>query len=94
VVAYVFGAVAGELAEAQAQRRTGLTEEQWRASVGPYIREVIESGAYPQFARRVTEAEDPDPEQRFEFGLACVLDGVAARAGGRSGAPVPASQRP
>nr|BFF04937.1 TetR/AcrR family transcriptional regulator C-terminal domain-containing protein [Streptoalloteichus tenebrarius] len=85
VLAYVFGSVAGELAEAQAQRRTGLTEDQWRASVGPYIREVIASGAYPLFARRVTEAEDPTPDQRFEFGLACVLDGVAARvhSGGR-----------
>jgi AcrR family transcriptional regulator len=83
-LAYVFGAVAGELAEVQAQRRTGLTQEQWQASVGPYIREVIDSEAYPHFARRVVEAEDPDPEQRFEFGLACVLDGVAARAHGRT----------
>ena len=79
VLAYVFGAVANELAEIQAQRRSGLTEDQWRASVGPYIRDVIDSGAYPQFARRVLEAEDADPDQRFEFGLACVLDGVAAR---------------
>ncbi|MFJ9853907.1 TetR/AcrR family transcriptional regulator C-terminal domain-containing protein [Streptomyces sp. NPDC101150] len=40
---------------------------------------MVESGRYPQFARRVVEAEDPTPEERFEFGLACVLDGVAAR---------------
>jgi AcrR family transcriptional regulator len=80
VRAYVFGAVADELAEVHAQRRTGLTEEQWRASLGPYVRQIIDSGAYPHFARRVLEAEDPDPEQRFEFGLACVLDGVAANA--------------
>ncbi|MFF3671378.1 TetR/AcrR family transcriptional regulator C-terminal domain-containing protein [Microtetraspora malaysiensis] len=79
VRAYVFGAVARDLAEEQAQRRSGLTEDQWRESVAPYIREVIDSGAYPQFARRVAEAEDADPEERFEFGLACVLDGIAAR---------------
>ncbi|ARF57788.1 TetR/AcrR family transcriptional regulator C-terminal domain-containing protein [Streptomyces gilvosporeus] len=84
VMAYVFGAVTQELAELQAQRRSGLTEEQWRASVGPYIREVVESGAYPQFARRVVEAEDRAPQEQFAFGLACVLDGVAARVRGAS----------
>jgi AcrR family transcriptional regulator len=79
LMAYVHGQVARELAEQQARRRSGLTEEQWQASVGPYIREVIASGAYPQFARRVLEAEEAGPEERFDFGLACVLDGVAAR---------------
>jgi hypothetical protein len=68
LLAFVHGAVARE-----------LTEEQWQASVGPYIRDVIASGAYPQFARRVLDAEDASPAQRFDFGLACVLDGLAAR---------------
>lgn len=80
VLAYVSGTVAAELAEIQAQRRTGLTEEQWQASVGPYIQTVIDSGDYPRLARRVIEADDSNPEQRFEFGLACVLDGIATRA--------------
>jgi hypothetical protein len=79
LLAFVHGAVARELAEQQAQRRSGLTEEQWQASVGPYIRDVIASGAYPQFARRVLDAEDASPAQRFDFGLACVLYGLAAR---------------
>ena len=80
VLAYVFGTVTQELAELQAQRRSGLTKEQWQASVGPYIREVIESGKYPQFSRRVIEGEDRSAEEVFEFGLGCVLDGIAARA--------------
>ncbi|GAA3258715.1 TetR/AcrR family transcriptional regulator C-terminal domain-containing protein [Nonomuraea helvata] len=79
VLAYVFGAVARELAEDQARRRSGLTEDQWRDSVAPYIRDVIAGGAYPQFARRVLDAEDATEDERFDFGLACVLDGVAAR---------------
>jgi AcrR family transcriptional regulator len=87
VMAYVFGAVARELAEIQAQQRTGLTEEQWRASVGPYIEEVVASGAYPQFARRVIEAQDSDAEVQFTFGLTCLLDGVAARAGVMAATP-------
>ncbi|MFE7800521.1 TetR/AcrR family transcriptional regulator [Nocardia sp. NPDC057440] len=79
VDAYVFGAVARHLAEEQAQRRTGHTEDEWRAAVAPYIREVIASNAYPHFARRVADAEDAAPEQRFDFGLDCLLDGIAAR---------------
>jgi AcrR family transcriptional regulator len=80
VLAYVFGTVTQELAELQAQRRSGLTKEQWQASVGPYIREVIESGEYPQFSRRVIEGADRTAEEVFAFGLAVVLDGIAARA--------------
>jgi AcrR family transcriptional regulator len=74
---YVLGAVTAELAEHEAQRRTGQTEQQWRARVAPYISEIIESGRHPQFARRVIEADDPTAEQRFEFGLRCVLNGIA-----------------
>lgn len=81
VLAYVFGTVAQELAELQAQRRSGLTKEQWQASVGPYIRDVIASGRYPQFTRRVVEGAEWSAERTFEFGLNCVLDGVAARVG-------------
>ncbi|MCP2336611.1 TetR/AcrR family transcriptional regulator C-terminal domain-containing protein [Actinomadura rupiterrae] len=79
VTAYVLGAAGGEVAEAQASRRTGMTESEWRASVGPYIREVVESGDYPHFARRVVEADDLSPKAAFEIGLACVLDGLATR---------------
>jgi AcrR family transcriptional regulator len=93
VMCYVFGAVSVELAEQEAQRRTGLTQEQWRASVGPYLREVIASGTYPQFARRVIEADDLDPDQQFEFGLDCLLDGVAARVTGSAAPPGPARSR-
>jgi hypothetical protein len=63
----------------QARRRSGLTKDQWRDGAAPYIRDVIARDAYPQFARLVREAEDADPGQRFDFGLACVLDGIAAR---------------
>jgi len=79
LMAYVFGAVARHLAEELAQRRSGLTEDQWRASVGPYIREVIAGGAYPQFARRVIDGADLTADERFDFGLSCILDGVATR---------------
>ncbi len=76
---YVLGAVADQLAEQDAQRRTGLTEEQWRESVGPYVRDIVKSGVYPHFARSVIEAEDLDADRQFEFGLDCQLAGIAAQ---------------
>ncbi|MEQ4716490.1 TetR/AcrR family transcriptional regulator C-terminal domain-containing protein [Nonomuraea sp. B19D2] len=67
-----------ELAELEAQRRTGQSEDEWRASVAPYIRKVVESGAYPHFARRVVEARDPSFTEQFTFGLERILDGISA----------------
>ncbi|MEV6322551.1 TetR/AcrR family transcriptional regulator C-terminal domain-containing protein [Nocardia sp. NPDC051787] len=40
------------------------------------------SGQYPEFGRRVRDAADQDADQRFAFGLACVLDGIAVHAAG------------
>ncbi|WP_405840769.1 TetR/AcrR family transcriptional regulator [Streptomyces platensis] len=87
VMQYVFGAVSRELAEQEAQRRTGQTEEQWRNSVGAYIQEVIAGGRYPQFARRVLDARDHSFQELFDFGLDCLLDGIAARANGPDARP-------
>ncbi|OLF11785.1 TetR family transcriptional regulator [Actinophytocola xinjiangensis] len=81
VHAYVLGSVASQQAARSAEQRTGLTEEQWQRSVGPYISEVIAAGEHPMLARRVLEADEPDPDAEFAFGLDCVLDGLAARTG-------------
>ncbi|QWF79307.1 TetR/AcrR family transcriptional regulator [Amycolatopsis sp. CA-230715] len=75
---YVLGAAATELAELEAQRGTGMTEEEWQQSVGEYVRQVVESGRYPHFAWRVLESGEPDDDTRFEFGLTCLLNGVTA----------------
>jgi hypothetical protein len=78
-LAYVLGAAARELAETQVQRRSGITEEQWRASVAPYLQQALNSGSYPHLQRMVHEATDLDADERFERGLACVLAGLATR---------------
>ncbi|MFI6321801.1 TetR/AcrR family transcriptional regulator [Nonomuraea sp. NPDC050556] len=75
---YVLGAVSRELAENEAHRRTGQSEDEWRASVAPYIRQVVESGAYPHFARRIVDARDPSFAEQFAFGLDAILDGISA----------------
>lgn len=73
---YVLGATSRELAETQERLRTGLDQEQWRSTVAPYIRQVLSSGDYPHFARRVVEADDPDFTAQFEYGLDCLLRGL------------------
>lgn len=79
VHAYVLGSVASQQALRRAEQRTGLSEEEWQRSVGPYISEVLAAGEHPMLARRVLEAEELDPDVEFAFGLDCVLDGLAAR---------------
>ena len=81
VHAYVLGSVATQQADRRAERRTGLTEEEWQRSVGPYIDGVIAAGEHPMLARRVLEPEEAGPDEEFAFGLECVLDGLAARVG-------------
>jgi AcrR family transcriptional regulator len=78
---YVLGSVAAELADREAQRSTGMTEDEWRDSVGTYVRHVVDSGRYPHFNRRILDADDPDADARFEFGLDCLLSGIASGAG-------------
>jgi AcrR family transcriptional regulator len=73
---YVRGAVVRELAEKQTQRRTGQTEEQWRVAVAPYMRKVIESGAYP-LVSRMTASADLSPAEQFSGGLRRILAGIA-----------------
>ncbi|MFC8966505.1 TetR/AcrR family transcriptional regulator C-terminal domain-containing protein [Streptomyces sp. NPDC057094] len=79
VRAYVLGSVAAQQAVRRAEQRTGLSEEEWQRSVGPYITEVLAAGEHPMLARRIIEAEELDPDVEFTFGLDCVLDGLAAR---------------
>ncbi|MFI1919685.1 TetR/AcrR family transcriptional regulator [Nocardia sp. NPDC020380] len=73
---YVRGAVMREISEKETQRRTGQTEDQWRAAVAPYLRKIIGSGAYPQVSRFI-EAADPSAAEQFSQGLRRILAGIA-----------------
>jgi len=76
---YVTAVVGYEAAEEENTRRTGLTEEDKRMYATPYVQEIIASGRYPNFARFFTAGVTLDPDQWFEFGLSCLLDGLAVR---------------
>ncbi|WP_042431800.1 TetR/AcrR family transcriptional regulator [Streptacidiphilus anmyonensis] len=78
VMAYVRGFVMSEIAEAETIRRTGVTEDQYRSALGPYLAGVLAEGRHPLLSRFVHDAEDhPDPDRVFASGLDRVLDGIA-----------------
>jgi AcrR family transcriptional regulator len=85
---YVTGAVLREIQETRWQRvveerMAGMTEEEIAEHMAEFNRRIRESGQYPHIERFFEEDLDPDaPEtqdDRFEFGLDCMLDGIAAR---------------
>jgi AcrR family transcriptional regulator len=85
---YVMGAVIRQAQEIRGQRdqelaEADLTTEELQAERERYRKWFETSGRYPRIARLMEAGIDPDdPEtrdERFEFGLDCVLDGIAAR---------------
>ena len=80
------GYAAGEIAEQEASRRSGLSREQWLTSRAHHTRAILETGKYPMFARVVMDAKaphDPDAAERgFSLGLDYILDGIELRISG------------
>lgn len=85
---YVTGAVLREIQEirwqrAAAEATAGMTAGDIEEFIDQYKCRIRESGRYPRLARFLDAGVDPDSPQtrdeRFEFGLDCMLDGIAAR---------------
>jgi AcrR family transcriptional regulator len=85
---YVIGAVLREIGEIRLQRETeqaiaGMTAEEVAALHEDFIKRIVGSGKYPHLARIGEEGIDPDSpdtrDERFDFGLDCLIDGIAAR---------------
>ncbi|USX49797.1 TetR/AcrR family transcriptional regulator [Lentzea sp. HUAS12] len=101
VMAYVHGAVRNEIAEAREEQASGMTEEQWQAASGPYMRKVLATGRFPRLAKVMFEAEHTNAAAWFDTGLDYVLNGIAAttrspgwRPGGSATAPSAPSTAP
>jgi AcrR family transcriptional regulator len=87
VSTYVTGAALREIQEVRWQRAAGETmsemaEEDVAEVLAEFDRRVRGSGRYPHLAKVLDAGIDPDAaetrDERFEFGLTCVLDGIAA----------------
>jgi len=88
VATYVMGAVMRDAQELRVQRdqeraAAALTEEQLGEEHERYRKSFEASGRYPRIVRLMESGIDPDDpatrDERFQFGLDCVLDGIAAR---------------
>ena len=75
VNAYAIGAIRTESSEIN----TGASQDDWENATWPYLQRQLATGRFPMLERIVTMARHPDPDETFETGLSCVLDGLAAR---------------
>lgn len=83
VTGYVHGAVRGAVEAQQVIQRTGITDEQWWRAHEPLLAGIGEAGEFPLATRVGTTVGEEfgapyDSAHSFEFGLARVLDGIAA----------------
>jgi hypothetical protein len=96
---YVLGAVLREIQEMNgehymAEAFAGLSEAEKEAIIREFAERIDAAGQFPHMAAMMAEGIDPDApdtrDERFEFGLDCLLDGIAARLPREAGAPPPA----
>jgi AcrR family transcriptional regulator len=89
VLGHVEGAARRASEATEAERRTGMSDDQWWRAVSPLLAEVFDPERYPTAARVGAAAGAAyqaafDPGHAFEFGLQRVLDGVAVLVEARS----------
>jgi AcrR family transcriptional regulator len=86
VQTYVMGAALREMREARHQRdqeQSGIDPSEWQPALAAWRDRLAADGRLPHFVAFLDTDIDPDAEEtrdeRFEFGLDCVLDGIAAK---------------
>jgi len=98
VATFVIGAVIREAQEVHFQREqerveASLTPEEVAAEHERYRAWFEAAGEFPHIARLMKSGVDPDDpdtrEERFQFSLDCVLDGIAARLAASGARPTP-----
>ncbi|MFE3450652.1 TetR/AcrR family transcriptional regulator [Nonomuraea sp. NPDC059194] len=82
VTGFVHGAARGAVEALEAEKLTGMTDEQWWAAHAPFLHRISDASRFP-VASRVGEAAAEvygsaySPEHSFEFGLQRLLDGIS-----------------
>jgi AcrR family transcriptional regulator len=87
---YVQGAARTAIEAAGSERDTGVSDLEWWEAYAPLLEKVFDPEKYPIAARVGAVAGETyqsayDPDQGFDFGLARLLEGVAALVRGRNG---------
>ena len=77
---YAMGFAYRELSASEFRRNAGMSMDEWREVAEPYLRDLVDTGAYPH-VQRFLDSDEPvaveDPD-RFETGLRWLLDGIEA----------------
>jgi AcrR family transcriptional regulator len=88
VLTYVLGATLREVREMHVQRvqeLSGISPEEWAPLHDAWRDRLDADGRFSHVVRFLDQGIDPDAEEtrdeRFEFGLDCVLDGIAGKIG-------------
>lgn len=76
---YVRGAARAAIETEQAEARTGVSDEQWWESRRGFWEQYFKPERYPTITALYTQNAYDEPLDSFEYGLARLLDGVAAR---------------
>ncbi len=86
VLTYVMGAALREMRETRVQRdqeQSGITAAEWEPVLTAWRDRLADDGRFTRVVRFLDAGFDPDAEEtrdeRFEFGLDCVLDGIAVK---------------
>jgi hypothetical protein len=79
---YVRGTARGAVEAAEAQARTGVSDQQWWQTYGPLLADVLDPARYPTAVRVGAAAGAEygaahDQARSFRFGLQRIIDGIA-----------------
>jgi AcrR family transcriptional regulator len=82
LVGYVRGTATNFEPQARDEQDTGVTDHEWQDAHEPEYAAYFSDGRYPMLAKISRTPVDLDLDSLFEFGLASLLDGYAARFNG------------
>ncbi|MBO0803507.1 MAG: TetR/AcrR family transcriptional regulator C-terminal domain-containing protein [Nocardiopsaceae bacterium] len=77
--AHVRGMALAQLTEAQAEKDTGMSADEWMRRHDRILRQQAGSAGHPRLACVIREPFDFDLDTVFEYGLQRLLDGIDAR---------------
>lgn len=83
VLTHVMGTARALAGFERVKQESGMTDAQWWAATAPVLEQVMDRDRFPVSSRVGTAAATAfdaasDPVHEYEFGVACILDGVSA----------------
>ncbi|WP_165986287.1 TetR/AcrR family transcriptional regulator [Streptomyces sp. YIM 98790] len=90
---YVTGTARTFILQRQVVEQTGVSDEEFWASQGPVLTEVLGGGRFPEVARLPGDTFAIEGEEALEFGLGPLLDGLALVIAHRAEHPAPPEEQ-